>query len=55
LALDGTEDKILQENDKIILTAAPHPFLLLWPQDLSFYQVLQQKLGWKGLPEEGDF
>jgi NAD+ kinase len=40
----------LQENDKVIVSRAPHTVTLLHPSQHSYYRMLREKLGWSGLP-----
>jgi NAD+ kinase len=51
LTLDGQDSVMLKESDAVHITAGRHVMWLLQPENLSFYKVLRQKLGWKGLPE----
>jgi NAD+ kinase len=40
----------LEENDKVIVSRAPHTVTLLHPSQHSYYRMLREKLGWSGLP-----
>ncbi|MCL2520752.1 MAG: NAD(+)/NADH kinase [Spirochaetaceae bacterium] len=51
LILDGHAEFPLKEHDKVIITADEQTLKLYGPNNLQFYQLLRQKLGWKGLPE----
>jgi NAD+ kinase len=48
LTVDGREPLSLGENDILRIGLAPERVRLVFPRDVSFYEVLRQKLKWSG-------